>query len=222
MYFAPAIFNNINNPQNGEALIYDSAQGLWVNGEAGSGNVLGALGIPATAAEVFPRGFIGGASAAASGEVHLSFFEVAEDITVSNITMAGSNTIASGITLIRMGLYEADVNDSVTLVARAAVDNTLFTSSQVVYTRAFDTTGGYPASYNLVAGTRYALGHIIVATTRPTIIHNFLTNTNLTAIAPRISGSRTGQTDLPTTLNAPGVGGTEYVNSNRAYYGRFS
>ena len=71
----------------------------------------------------------------------------------------------------------------------------MFNSNFTIFTRSFDTTGGYPATYNLVAGTRYALGVIQVGTTVATLaVSNYQTGS--ANLLPRIVGQKTGQTDL--------------------------
>jgi hypothetical protein len=131
-----------------------------------------------------------------SGTVVFVFFTPLVTTTVSQISMNVISTAASGLTLARMGLFTFD-ESTATLVARTASDTTLFTSTRTTYTRAFNTTGGYPATYTLVAGTRYGVGVIAVGTTMP-----FLSGTTspfeLVSLAPRISAARTGQTDLAT------------------------
>jgi hypothetical protein len=69
----------------------------------------------------------------------------------------------------------------------------------------FNTTGGYPSTYELVAGTRYALGVIVLASTPGSVYTAFDTPpAALSTLAPRITGVVGGQTDLPasTTVSA--------------------
>ena len=115
--------------------------------------------------------------------------------------MGNGGTVAAGATLIRMGLYTFD-GTTATLVARTASDTTLFNTQYAIYTRSFDTTGGYPATYNLVAGQRYGFSVIIVGTTMPTVYGMTLGSNVGGAIgnlAPKLSAYRGGQTDLLTT-----------------------
>jgi hypothetical protein len=142
-----------------------------------------------------------------SGYITFSFFTPLETMTISQITMGNSSIPAASCTAARMGLYTFD-GTTATLVARTANDTTLFNSLYTSYTRSFSTTGGYPASYTLTAGTRYAFAYIVVAATMPTIYNAPLGDNNagvIGALSPRISGVRTGQTDLlvSTTINGP-------------------
>ena len=142
-----------------------------------------------------------------SGYITFSFFTPLETMTISQITMGNSSIPAASCTAARMGLYTFD-GTTATLVARTADDTTLFNSLYTSYTRSFSTTGGYPASYTLTAGSRYAFAYIVVAATMPTIYNAPLGDNNagvIGALSPRISGVRTGQTDLlvSTTINGP-------------------
>ena len=142
-----------------------------------------------------------------SGYITFSFFTPLETMTISQITMGNSSIPAASCTAARMGLYTFD-GTTATLVARTANDTTLFNSLYTSYTRSLSTTGGYPASYTLTAGTRYAFAYIVVAATMPTIYNAPLGDNNagvIGALSPRISGVRTGQTDLlvSTTISGP-------------------
>ena len=142
-----------------------------------------------------------------SGYITFSFFTPLETMTISQITMGNSSIPAASCTAARMGLYTFD-GTTATLVARTANDTTLFNSLYTSYTRSLSTTGGYPASYTLTAGTRYAFASIVVAATLPTMYNAPLGDNNagvIGALSPRISGVRTGQTDLlvSTTISGP-------------------
>lgn len=148
-----------------------------------------------------------------SGTIYLEFFTPVNTLTVSQITMINNTTASSGLTLCRMGLYSFD-ETTATLVAQTASDTTLFNSSATAYTRSFSTAGGYPATYQLVAGTRYALGFICVGTTMPTFaVASPAVGANL--IAPKIYTTKTAQTDLATPI-------TVFTNAGFRFFGRFS
>jgi hypothetical protein len=92
----------------------------------------------------------------------------------------------------------------------------LFGTSNTLYTRALSTTGGFPANYTLVAGTRYALGLLVVGSVPGTVYTAYnLIPAPLSALSPRITAAVTGQTDLPTTA-------TSFSTSVVGPWGRFS
>jgi hypothetical protein len=140
---------------------------------------------------------------AGSNQVLLAFFTPTVTTTISQISMANAaGAVSAGLTLARMGLYTYPTEGgTVTLVARTASDTSLFGIVNTVYTRSLDTTGGYPSTYTLVAGTRYAVGYICVGTTQPQLVgRNILTAVG-SLLSPRLSGgSSTGQSDLPTSF----------------------
>ncbi len=119
-------------------------------------------------------------------------------MTVSQVTMASGGTASAGLTYAAMGLYTFD-GTTATLVARTASDTTLFNSTNTAYTRSFDTTGGFPASYQLVAGERYAVGVLVTGTTAPNVYAGLFVPNTVNALAPRLTGAASGQTSLPTT-----------------------
>jgi len=152
-----------------------------------------------SALDIFPRGEANAAGASpASGFMWMTFFTPAVTITVSSITMCSGNaTAAAGLTLARMGLYTFD-ESTATLVARTASDTTLFASLLTAYQRSFATAGGFPASYTLTAGTRYGAAVVVVGSTIPNILGRTV-GVGASGLSPRMSGSLSSQSDLPTT-----------------------
>lgn len=100
-----------------------------------------------------------------SGRLWLNYCNSQISGEVSEIVIASSATAGVAVTFARLGLFLVEDDDSLTLVARTANDATIGAGSFTTYTRAFATAGGYPASYALVAGQRYALAMLQVAGT---------------------------------------------------------
>ena len=87
-----------------------------------------------------------------------------------------------------------------TLVARTASDTTIFNTINTRYTRALDTTGGYPATYDFVAGSEYFLAVIQVASTSTaTLAGGASNNSTSQAIHGSFSYTQGTQSDLPAT-----------------------
>jgi len=148
--------------------------------------------------DIFPRGEQSGqATVITSGTLWITFFTPAVTLNVSSITMGSTQTAGASLTLARMGLYTFD-ETTATLVARTASDTTLFTSTLTTYQRSFSTVGSFPASYTCNAGTRYGVGVIVVGTTMPSIGIRPV-NISIAALTPRMSGTLTSQSDLPTS-----------------------
>jgi hypothetical protein len=150
----------------------------------------------------------------ATGVAYFTFFTPRWDLTVDQITVSSAGTASTGLTSARLGLYTFS-GGTATLVARTAVDSTLFGTSNTAYIRSFDTTGGFPSTYSLVAGTRYALGVIVVGSSPGTVYTAFnLIPSTLSALEPRMTAAVTGQSDLPTTASS-------FTTSVLSPWGRF-
>jgi hypothetical protein len=165
--------------------------------------------------ETMPRGYVNTTSATLTQQVAFTVFTPQTTLTVSQITMAMGATAASTDSKARMGLYTFD-GYTATLVARTAEDSSLlFRTANLLYTRSFDTTGGYPASYTLQAGQRYAFAFIVTATTTAPLVCQNATNSLLTLAQPIMAFTTLGTTDLPTTATAaPALRNTYWARFN--------
>lgn len=159
---------------------------------------------PTATLDVYPRGEASSLTIApASGSLFFTWFTPAVTFTASAITMASGSTAASGLTLCRFGIYTYN-ETTATLVARTASDTTIFGTVNTSYQRSLNTTGGYPATYTLTAGTRYGIGVVIVGTTPPTLAGKALA-VGVSSLTPKTNGTITGQSDLPTTATSIGT-----------------
>jgi hypothetical protein len=159
------------------------------------------LGQAADVIDAIPRTASAAGVTAVAGQALMAFFTPVTTITVSQIAMSTANgAVAAGLTLARMGIYTYTEGGTATLVARTASDTSLFAATNTTYTRSLDTTGGYPSTYTLNAGTRYGVAYICVGTTQPQLIgRNVLTA--VAVLSPRLSGgSSTGLSDLPASF----------------------
>ena len=111
--------------------------------------------------------------------------------------MNGSGATGSPTT-VRFGLYTRS-GTTMTLVARTANDTNIFSAADTKYTRTLDTTGGYPASYTVNAGTDYWVAVIFVGTTAPTISQALDRSAANAATGPQ-QYSKATQTDLGATV----------------------
>ena len=142
---------------------------------------------------------------ATSGRVEHTKHIPERNFTVSNLSFI-CGTAASGVTVARFGIYTRS-GTTFTLVARTANDTTIFNANGTRFTRALDTTGGYPATYDFVAGNEYWVSIIIVATGAPTFVIASTGNTTTNAAFGAYSYAQTGQTDLPaTSTGTSGIG----------------
>lgn len=153
--------------------------------------------------EVYPRYVAGNVQTPTSASVYWSFFSPPYSFTASQISIATSAASAT-ITAAKLGLYTVDANGAVTLVARTASDNTIFSTASSVATRSFSTTGGYPATYALSAGSRYALAFFATASSSMPSVPAIGANSSAAWASPRIHGYMTSQSDLPTSVASNG------------------
>lgn len=164
--------------------------------------------------DVYPR-YGNSVGTLSTGTVYFTMFSPMWSKEISSISVASASTVTSGASTIRFGLYTISGNTA-TLVAQTANDVTIFSSSNTLYTRTLSTVGGFPATYTLQAGVRYALAVIVVAATAGTVFTAFNTPpAALSSLSPRITGSLGLQTDLPTTV-------ASFANSTLGPWGRFA
>lgn len=140
-------------------------------------------------------------AALATGTMRLFYVTAPITLTVSKLEdITGATAAAATPTLCRKGLYLIDSAGAGTLVARTANDTTLWSVVQTNYTTAFATAGGYPATYQMVAGQRYAFAELMVSAGAGPVLYGMTTVGSVVARAPRVSGALAGQTDLPTNF----------------------
>lgn len=196
-----------------------------VNGNSITTNniVRGMNHVPANSIETFSRTSAQTSLGTSPSATLFTFFTALETINASSISFFVGNAGAS-ITFFRIGLYSVSNADqssaSLSLVARtASVTSTTspYTNSTLA-TLAFSTTGGYPSSYTLNAGSRYAVGFLCrSATTQVGPVGLSLNQGALAALVPRINGASAGQTDLSTAYTASAL-----TNSNLVPWFRIS
>lgn len=156
-----------------------------------------------------------------NGVLYLSCFTPSVTMTVSKI-VTGCHTGATdsgGTTVRKYGLYTVGASRAYTLVARTANDATIGNTSSTLPERSFDTTGGYPASYTLVAGTTYAVGVLCYNTggtfNSPSFIGSDQRNAIMATVTPRMMDQVTSQTDIAGNV-------TGNSNTSFAIWGRLS
>ena len=162
-------------------------------------NVAGSTNQTTSIVDVYPRQ--GNSSGTlSSGTTYFTFFTPIWGTTISSISIASATTAASGVTVARLGLYTFD-GTTATLVARTTNDTGLFATPNTLFTRTFDATGGFPSQYTLVAGQRYAIAVIVVATTPGNVYTAFSAPAAIGTLTPRLVGTVPLQSDLPSTSN---------------------
>lgn len=145
-----------------------------------------------------------------SGVLRGGYFTARTARKVANaVTRTGATAAGATPTVNRIGLWTVDANGGLTaLVANTAHSATLWDTIATTYTTAL------AAAYTFVPGTRYYAGALCVTgATAPVICGAADGDSGLQAIAPRITGTLSGQTDLPATV----ASGSMSASTNRAF-----
>lgn len=155
-----------------------------------------------------------GVAVSTSGLVWLSFFTPIQAKTFDEIvTISGDTAAAATPTLCRCGLYTSDGTD-LTLVARTANDTGLWADTFTEYSPSLNTTGGFPASYTVAPGQRYAFGLVVVTAGATPTLYGIQPTSNATMDRdPYLVKNLAGQTDLPTTISIAATGA-----NNKMFY----
>ena len=161
--------------------------------------------------QTLPRqGTLSTGVATGSGTVVLGY--VTADSTFTAATMSClTGAAAAGATpsLIRMGIYSVASNGDLTLIASTANDTALLASANGINDEPLS------ATIELTAGARYALGIIVVTSAAVPTLGGFAgagTGRNaLFSRHARISGTVTGQSDLPSTVSAASINNTNVI-----------
>lgn len=120
--------------------------------------------------EPFNALFAIGSVTATTGRAYIVPFRARTSKTISTIYTRTRGTAATSVTAARMGLFTIDSSTNVaTLVARTANDTSLWGATFTQYTRTLDTAGGYPSSYDVVRGSWYGFGMIVISTASPVL-----------------------------------------------------
>lgn len=161
---------------------------------------------------VFPRQLAvsGAVGQGSSGALRLAYFTARKTEPITQVRLySGATPMGATPTLVRAGVWTVDTDGVAltALVASIANDTALFGTASTRYTRSLQ------ATWNKVAGTRYALGIIVVtaaAIGNYAGISGALPVTEF-GLGPRISGFVNGQADLPATVAAGSVNDTVNV-----------
>lgn len=152
---------------------------------------------------IMPRSLVTSSVAGATGGLRLAGFTARRSQTVTKlrtyVTAAQSGTAP---TLARLGLYSVNADGGLTLLGATANAPTLGATAGLV-------TLPLAAGVAVVAGQRYAVGHLVVtAGTVPTFAAQSLTIPLETIKAPMLTAWVASQADLPATIAATALGNT--------------
>jgi hypothetical protein len=135
-----------------------------------------------------------GALSNPTGQIRFNFFTAQKTEAITALAAYSGTTAASGLTLCRMGIWSVDSSGNLTLVASTASDTALFVATNTRYSKALS------ATFNKVAGTRYAFGILQVGTTAANF-HGALIQSSQSLTAPIVGALVSGQADLPASVS---------------------
>ena len=128
-------------------------------------------------------------------------FIAARSEAITKVRMRVGATAAATVTLIRVGIYEVDLNGALWLVASIANTTTMMNSANSA-----STLVSLSATWNKVSGRMYAVGALFNGTTAPTVFGGQIAYTSTAAVDPfdflPYQGAlrKTSQTDLPASV----------------------
>lgn len=139
-----------------------------------------------------------------TGVLRLRYFTARKTETITSVSMISGTAAGATPTLCRIGVYSVASDGALTLVASCANDTALFAGATTEYTRSLS------ASLSKVAGTRYAIGALVVTGASAPTCYGALVPSAVSGVAPRISGLVSGQTDLPASVAAGSIGDSSH------------
>jgi hypothetical protein len=146
------------------------------------------------------RRFLGSAGSGASGDLQLTYFTATKTEAITQLAMYTAGTAMTTPTLVRFAVYSAATNGNLTLLASTVNDTALLAASATRYIKALSST------WSKTAGARYAVGFLSVAASVSSVYGASDIGTPLADTIwgrePRLSGKRSGQSDLPASINS--------------------
>jgi hypothetical protein len=128
-----------------------------------------------------------------SGRMTVVYVTAPSTVTITKLGVTSSSVAAATPTVARIALFTVVSNGNLTKVAQTANDTTIGATQYTESIKNLSTTGGFPASYTLREGQRYAFGWLSVAATPPSL-HG--ANADFSYLDPQICRTISGQTDI--------------------------
>jgi len=142
--------------------------------------------------------------------VSFSYFTAQRTETVAYVTTFSNSTAMTGATYAGVGVYTVDSSGNLTQVATTGdVSSTIWANTFTTYATAFT------ASFTKVAGQRYAVGMLAVASGAPKVQAQAPAGGALTAL-PSIITSLAAQSTLPASVAVGSLGTTTYFQMPQA------
>lgn len=132
-----------------------------------------------------------------SGTCFFSYFTARKTEPITKVQTGINGTAGATLTIARVGVYTA-AGGTLTLVASTPNDTAMWTATGTAYQKAFS------ATFNKVAGVRYAVCLLAVGSTMP-VLECIAVRYQSAGLAPRLQGELTGQANLPASTPESGL-----------------
>lgn len=146
-----------------------------------------------------------------SQTIRLSFFTARKSGTYTQLRCSSGTSGQTLATIVKFAIFSVAGDGTLTCIGVTANDTTLLATGGTEYTK------GTTASFDLVAGQRYAFGVLVVtAGTLATLVGNVLFIASIAGRAPMLAGQVLGQSDMP-AINGTIASGSVAASSNSPY-----
>lgn len=147
-----------------------------------------------TRVETLPRYMAQSNTTLTSQALLLGYFTAPSALPYTTLTVCSATVVTApvNVTLGKLALYSVDGSGNLTLIAAGANNNSLCGTASTLYTATI-------TSGTLTAGARYAIGVLMVADT-PGAIRGAVLAPGVTALAPVVAKTVTGQSDIPSSV----------------------
>lgn len=175
---------------NGTVTAYVRSNGAWVRFDLDPD-------LLTTGEASMPRNALNSSGVATGNQsLRLRYFTAKKTETITQVRVNGGPTAAAATpTLVRIGIWTADLAGAlITQVGATPNDTALFATANTEYTKSLS------ASWDKVAGQRYATGLLVVTgVAAPNVWGNLGPNTP-SGRSPKVGGLVSGQADLPASV----------------------
>lgn len=129
------------------------------------------------------------------GTLHLSYFTALKTETITSVATSLLGNVGATNTLARIGIYSVAADDSLTTLLASTPSDTALWSAGAYTLR----TKALSSSFAKVAGSRYAVGALVLGGTPPQLIGLF-PSASFNNVSPRLNAAVTGLSNLPASV----------------------
>lgn len=159
----------------------------------------------ATRFDTYPRVAAAANLTLTSGTLYLAYFTAPAARSVTSlIAGTGTNGSPPTVTLGRLAIFSVDGSGNLTLIQASTNDTSLFAAANTFYTKTI-------SSAALTAGSRYAIGILIISSAGTIICRGASSVAGLSGLPPALAHALTGQSDIPSSVTVGSLATTGNV-----------